>query len=240
MTDAGFRSTWFDLVTRCGWHWIGRIRGKDMVSIAGGPWQRCMAVFPQATPHARTFAEGYYVCSNPSAYRLALVRREANGRIRRSRMGKRSCVHTSIKAARRAREAWLLACSAGLDCLSSAAIVSLYAQRMRIEQSFRDLKNERDGLGLSAARSRSVQRLEVLLLIGHLAVWLMRLIGECAQHCQMQLQFQSVPHLKHKEISTLTLARCVINAGSSWLRRLRPNDAVASLHRQALLAWQRI
>jgi len=42
-------------------------------------------------------------------------------------------------------------------------------------------------------------------LIGHLAGWLISLIGECAQQCQMQLQFQSVPHLDHKKIPTLTL-----------------------------------
>ena len=104
---------------------------------------------------------------------------------------------------------------------------------MRIEQSFRDIKNERGGLGLSASRSRSGKRLEILLLIGHLAGWLMRLIGESAQQCQMQLQFQSVCRLDHKEISVLTLARRVIDAGSDWLRRLRPKDSIASLHQQA-------
>lgn len=104
---------------------------------------------------------------------------------------------------------------------------------MRIEESFRDLKNERSDLGLSAARSRSGKRLEVLLLIGHLAGWLMRLIGECAQQCQMQFQFQSVSRRDHKEISALTLARRVIGAGSSWLGQLCPKKAIAILHQQA-------
>ena len=233
MTDAGFHSTWFDLVTQRHWQWVGRIRGKDMVSIAGSPWQRCTEVYPEATSCAQTFADAYYVRSHPTACRLVLVKREAKGRTRRTRTGKHSRSHASIKAARSAREPWLLACSQGLAHLSSEAIVSLYAQRMRIEQSFRDLKNERMGLGLSATRSRSGKRLEILLLIGHLAGWLMRLIGECAQQCQMQLQFQSVSRLDHKEISTLTLARRVIDAGSTWLRRLRPKEAVAFLHQQA-------
>ena len=104
---------------------------------------------------------------------------------------------------------------------------------MRIEQSFRDTKNERGGLGLSASRSRSGKRLEFLLLIGHLAGWLMRLIGESAQQCQMHRQFQSVSRLDHKEISVLTLARRVIDAGATWLHRLRPKDSVATLHQQA-------
>lgn len=61
----------------------------------------------------------------------------------------------------------------------------------------------------------------------------MRLIGECAQQCQMQLQFQSVSRLDHKEISALTLARRVIDAGALWLNQLRPKKAVAILHQQA-------
>ena len=233
MTDAGFHSTWFDLVTQRHWHWVGRIRGKDMVSTAGSPWRRCTAVYAEATSQVQAFADAQYIRSNPTTCRLVLVKRAAKGRIRRTRMGKSSRSRTSLKAARSGREPWLLACSPDLAHLSPEAIVSLYAQRMRIEQSFRDLKNERMGLGLSATRSRSGKRLEILLLIGHLAGWLMRLIGECAQQCQMQLQFQSVCRLDHKEISTLTLARRVIDAGSAWLHRLRPKDALALLHRQA-------
>jgi len=233
MTDAGFRSTWFDLVTQRHWQWIGRIRGKDMVSIAGHAWRRCTEIYAEAKPHAQAFADVFYVRSHPTACRLVLIKREAKGRSRRTRMGGRSRAHSSIKAARGAREPWLLACSPGLAHLSPQAVVALYAQRMRIEQSFRDTKNERGGLGLSASRTRSGKRLEILLLIGYLAGWLMRLIGESAQQCQMHLQFQSVSRLGHKEISVLTLARRVIDAGAVWLNRLRPGDSVSSLRHQA-------
>lgn len=236
LTDAGFRSTWFDLVTERHWQWVGRIRGKDMVSIAAGPWKRCTEVCQEATSRVQAFADARYVRSHPTACRLVLVKREAKGRHRRTRMGKHSRSHASIKAARSAREPWLLACSPGLE-MSPEAIISLYAKRMRVEQSFRDLKNERLGIGFSAARSRSGKRLEILLLIGHLTSWLMRLIGECAQQCQMQLYFQSVPGLKHKEISVLTLARRVIDAGPIWLCRLRPKDAVTILRQQAQGAY---
>ena len=236
MTDAGFRSTWFDLVAQRHWQWLGRIRGTDMIRIAESSWQRCTAIYAQATTRAKAFPDALYVRSNPTACRLVLVKHAAKGRHPRTRMGRQARAQRSLKAARRASEPWLLACAPGLTHLSPEALVSLYAQRMRIEQSFRDLKNERGGLGLNATRSRSGKRLEVLLLIGHLAAWLMRLIGECAQQRQLHLLFQSVPRLDHKEISTLTLARRVIDAGSTWLRRLRPNDARASLHQQAAAA----
>lgn len=238
VTDAGFHSTWFDLVTQHHWQWIGRIRGKDMVSIAGGQWQRCTEVFLKATTQVQVFANAQYVRSHPTACQLVLIKRASKGRHRRTRMGKHSRSHASIKAARSAREPWLLACSPGLAHLDGAATVALYFPRMRIEQSFRDLKNERLGLGFSDSRSHSVDRLEILLLIAHLTSWLMRLIGECAQQQQMQKYFQSAPCLKHKEISVLTLARRVIDAGAKWLGQLRPKDGVTIIHRQAQDACQ--
>lgn len=238
MTDAGFHSTWFDLVTQRRWQWIGRIRGKDMVCTVGHPWRRCTEVYAEATAQVKAFSEALYVRSNPTPCRLVLVKRLPKGRSRRTRLGKNSRSRTSLKAARSGCEPWLLASSPGLGHLDPEAVVTLYAQRMKIEQSFRDLKNERGGLGLSASRSRSGKRLEILLLIGHLASWLLRLIGECAEQRQMQLQFQSVPRLKHKEISVMTLARRVIDAGGNWLRRLPIKDALPLIHHQALAAAQ--
>ena len=235
MTDAGFRSPWFELVRKRGWQWIGRIRGKDMVQISGCPWRRCSDMYREATAQVQSFAEARYVRSHPTDCRLVLAKREAKGRRRLGRKGKSWRGHTSLKSARAAREPWLLACSRDLMHLSPEAIVALYGQRMRIEQSFRDLKSERVGLGLSASRSRSGKRLEMLLLVGHLAAWLMRLIGEAAQQCQMHLQFQSVAHLDHKEISVMTLARRVIDAGAQWTRQLRTALALNTINRQAKL-----
>jgi hypothetical protein len=236
ITDAGFRSTWFDLVSDRHWPWIGRLRGKDMVSIARGPWRRCTAVFLDATARNQVFPDAQYVRSHPTPCQLILSSRTSKGRHRRTRMGKPSRSRSSLKAARSAREPWLLACSPGLNVLNAAAIIAIYAKRMQIEQSFRDLKNERLGLGFSAARSHSAKRLEVLLLIAHLSSWMMRLIGECAQKCHMECYFQSVPGLKHREISVITLARRVINAGAEWLNRLRPQDAIPLLRQQAQAA----
>src|SRR3990167_9182899 len=118
MTDAGFHSTWFDLVTQRRWQWIGRIRGKDMICIAGCAWKRCTEIYAEATSQVREYADASYVRSNPTDCRLVLIKREAKGRSRRTRMGKRSRARTSLRYARSAREPWLLACAPGLAHLS--------------------------------------------------------------------------------------------------------------------------
>ena len=92
-------------------------------------------------------------------------------------------------------------------------IVRLYSQRMKIEQGFRDTKNERLGLGLTRSRSHGQRRLEALLLIGHVAGIAMRLIGEAAKAIQLQLELISRKQAKHHsraELSVLTIATRVI------------------------------
>lgn len=112
-----------------------------------------------------------------------------------------------------AREPWLLSCSSGSANFSAEAIVRLYAQRMKIEQGFRDTKNERLGLGLTRSRSHGQRRLEALLLIGHVASIAKRLIGEAAKATQLQLELITRKQAKHHnraELPVLTMATRVI------------------------------
>lgn len=233
MTDAGFRSTWFELVNKQHWGWIGRIRNRDMICLPEASWQRATDLYAKATEQPQAFERVRYVRNHPVACHLVLVKKQPKGRIRRTRLGARSRTHTSLKAAKREREPWLLACSPQLAHLSPAAVVALYAQRMRIEQSFRDTKNTQLGLGMSASRSHSAARLEILLLIGHLAGWVLRIIGESAQQRQLQLHFQSTSRSCRKEISVLTLARRLLYEGEHWLRRLPLDASLLCLQKQA-------
>jgi len=113
-----------------------------------------------------------------------------------------------------------------------------YAQRMRIEQSFRDTKNLRLGQGLSITRSRTRERLQTLLLIGHLAAFVQRLIGEAAKARQLELNFMATHRRTRPEISTLTLARRILLSVSpcDWLDRLAPWAAIPPLRVQAINA----
>jgi hypothetical protein len=236
MTDAGFRSSWFDSLERRHWEWIGRIRNRDMVSIDGAPWQAVKKLYEMATEQPQEFANVLHVRNRPTRRRLVLVKKAPKGRIRQTCFGLRCRSKHSQQIAKRENEPWLLACSAGLAHLSSSAIVALYAQRMRIEQSFRDTKNSQLGMGLSDARSRSAQRFEMLLMIGHLASWLLRLIGESAQQKQLALRFQSTGRSDRKEISVMTLAARVTQTGLHWLSPSMLHQALERLRNQARMA----
>ncbi len=107
---------------------------------------------------------------------------------------------------------------------------------MRIEQSFRDTKNLRWGQGLEVSRSRGRLRLEMLLLVAHLASWVQRLIGECAKEQQQELQFMATRRAHRSEISVLTLARRMLDAGQIYFKNLLPWQAIPPLTQQAIIA----
>jgi hypothetical protein len=231
ITDAGFRGSWFRLVEQMGWYWIGRIRNRDMVKpLDRETWAGCKALYARAKSFAQALGEYEYVRSHPVACRLVLIKRLRQGRHKFSVHGQPVQSNQSRKQARCQREPWLLAVCPGLSHLSAEAVVAVYAQRMQIEEAFRDLKSERFGLGFNASRSQSKSRLGVLLLIACLASFVLRLIGEVGKTHQLELQFQSNTRRSRPVLSTITLALLLVRKGlanfshgelNAALRRLR-------------------
>lgn len=214
ITDAGFRGAWFRLVNRIGWYWIGRIRNRDMVSPTGtDAWAGCKTLYPLATAKARSLGQYNYVRNHPVSCRLVLIKRIKRDRHKKSKLGKLTHSSQSLKNARAQREPWLLAASPKLDHLSAQAVVAVYAQRMQIEESFRDLKSGRFGLGFSANRSTQKARLSVLLLVGCLASFVLRLIGEVGKVRQMAFQFQSNTRRSRPVLSLISLALQLVQHG---------------------------
>jgi hypothetical protein len=233
ITDAGFRGTWFSLVHQRGWYWVGRTRNTDLVRQAKQPWIPAKQLYCQATGVAQDLGDYEAVRSRPIRCRFALVKKAPAGRKNTYPSGKQKNNTAAKHNAQANREPWLLSYSPGLAYLGAAAIVQIYAQRMRIEQEFRDTKNVALGMGLSQSRSSGQQRLQALLLIAHIAQLAKRLIGETAKAHQMELELISNNIKKRQTISVMTLATRVI-ACAALLRRM-PDvwSAWKTLRRQA-------
>jgi Transposase DDE domain len=229
VTDAGFRGPWFRLVNRMGWHWIGRIRNRDMVKpVAGHSWSGCKSLYAKATETAHDLGQYEYVRSNPVTCSLVVIQRRCKGRHQRSVHGKPVRCRRSLKQACAQREPWLLAVCPELGHLGADTVVAIYAQRMQIEEAFRDLKSERFGLGFSANRSKHGARLGVLLLIAFLASFVLRLIGEAAKARQLERRFQSNTRCSRAVLSVISLARQLVRKG---LANFCSSDLHAALYR---------
>lgn len=211
ITDAGFRSTWFKLLDSMGYAWIGRIRNRDMVRpVSGDPiWRGCKTLYAKATCAPRDLGQFHYVRCHPVACRLVLVKKRPKGRHHTTVHKKRTRSAHSNKQARAQKEPWLLAVSPQLGTLDAQAVVAIYAGRMQIEQTFRDVKNPRWGLGLSESQTRTPQRLATLLLIGALACYAFWLIGLTIRSSGYRIEFGS-----RKKAAT---ALSVISLARWWL-----------------------
>jgi hypothetical protein len=221
MTDAGFRNPWFRLIAAQGWQWVGRVRNRDFVRKNDAEaWLPAKQLYGQARAVAADLGAFETVRNHPFRCRLVLVKHAPKGRKHRYASGKEMNNSTARKIASRYREPWLLSCSPSLAHLSAGAIVSLYAQRMRIEEEFRDTKNIALGAGLALSRSQGQQRLQALLLIGHIAQMAKRLIGEAAKVAQLHLQLLSTCRRDRAELSVMMLEKRVIDS-PELLRKLK-------------------
>lgn len=236
ITDAGFRTPWFRLIGSQGWYWIGRTRNRDFVRRPDGQWFAAKGLYAQATGQAQDLGVYEAVRNHPLVCRFALIKTKPTGRQRKYPSGKVTNNSSTRKIAQRYREPWLLSYSPELAYLGAAAIVKLYAQRMRIEQQFRDTKNLALGMGLSQSRSRGQQRLQALLLIAHVAQLAKRLIGEAAKARQLTLQLMSNNTKNRNTMSVMTLATRVIERPDLLRDITNAWTHLKTLRRQATLA----
>lgn len=171
LTDAGFGVTWFKAVEEHGWHWLGRLRGRRMVCSVqtAGAWIPIKRLYAQAGTRAIALGDFHLRRRQPLCCRLVLVKRRLSGRVEFNRYGAKRRSGHSRKMARSQREAWLIGASLSLANYTPAQLARLYAKRMQIEQSFRDLKSHRYGCAFEDTLTRCGRRLEMLLLIQMLA-----------------------------------------------------------------------
>ena len=171
ITDAGFHNPWLRAVAALGWDFVGRGRGRVMLaSDTDNDWEHARSMFPLATKTPRTLSKSRRSRANPIQCHFVLVKQPRRYRHDSNIMGRRAQGHYSNKQARAQREPWLLATSLPLNHrLACQRVVDCYTTRMQIEEAFRDINSQRFGLAYRACQSQRLERIQMLLLIAHLA-----------------------------------------------------------------------
>ncbi|HSW12367.1 MAG TPA: IS4 family transposase [Solimonas sp.] len=233
VADAGFRSPWLEEVERLGWHWVGRIRGRTMIQIAG-VWRHCKTLFPKATGRPEDLGSHAITRSRPVIGRLCRYRKPARGRHHITLYGQPARGGTSRKNARREREPWLIAASLSLADKSALDLINLYRVRMRIEHSFRTLKSHQFGFSFEDSQTRRPERLAALLLIHALALLLAWIAGVAAQRAGMQRRLNSNA-IEHR--ATLSIISLGWMALTMIQLHLSDHDVAAALALPATLPY---
>ncbi len=226
VSDAGFRSPWFQEVERLGWHWVGRIRNRTMVEFSG-QWRHCKKLYPQATATPRDLGEHGITHANPVSGRLCLYRKPPKGRQHINRYGKVARNSASRKSAQRESEPWLIAASISLEEKSALDLINFYKIRMRIEHSFRTLKSHQFGFAFEDSQSRSADRIAVLLVIHALALLLAWIAGWAAQRSGLHQRLKSNADRNQQNLSIITLGWMALRMIGLHLSE---HDIAAALH----------
>jgi hypothetical protein len=157
LADRGFGDQkLYGLLQTLGWDFV--IRFRDVIQVESADGERKPA--------------SQWV---PASGRATMIR---GARVTRTRAEVPAVV---VVQAPRMKETWCLATT--LSDAKAADVVKLYGRRFTIEETFRDQKNLRFGLGLSATHIGSTERRDRLLLLAALAQALLTLLGAAGEEC---------------------------------------------------------
>jgi hypothetical protein len=143
--DAGFSIEWFRLIESHGWNWICRIRQGKSINISG-EWLSIKDYIPNVG--SVTKDQGSVLLTEKHKYicRLVTTRKDPKGRKQKISRNMSSSKIATGAYARSAKEPWILATSLSNEMYKASEIVSFYAKRMQIEESFRAITSHQFGL----------------------------------------------------------------------------------------------
>ena len=155
LADRGFGDQkLYRMLQTLGWDFIIRFRGVIQVESATG----------ERKPASKWI---------PASGRATIIR---GARVTRTRTEVPAVV---VVHAPKMKEAWCLATT--LATAKATDVVKLYGRRFTIEETFRDQKNLRFGLGLSATHIGRTDRRDRLLLLAAIAQALLTLLGAASE-----------------------------------------------------------
>ena len=157
LADRGFGDQkLYGFLQTLGWDFVIRFRGGIQVEDSAGTRQSANAWVPENG-------------------RATMIRK---ARVTRTRAEVPAVV---VVRAKKMKESWCLATT--LSEHTASEVVKLYGRRFTIEETFRDQKNFRFGLGLSATHIGSTDRRDRLLLLAAIAQALLTLLGAAGEAC---------------------------------------------------------
>lgn len=195
LADRGFGDQrLYEFLAMLGWTYIIRFRGVILVEHGG--------VQKPASE---------WVAPNGRARRLDGARVTAD----RTPVGAVVTVH-----AKSMKEPWILATNvAG----SASDVVKLYGRRFTIEETFRDEKDLRFGMGLRATHIRNADRRDRLLMLLAIAIAFLTLIGAASERAGMDawLRANTVKRRTHSLFRQGSYwYRCIPNMRDDWFDQL--------------------
>jgi hypothetical protein len=214
ITDAGFYNKWFHLIQRKNWDFIGRVRQDKSYTTLNSITAKCRALHASAT--SKPTCHGKVYLSNRSRHdgiecHLYSVKKKSKNRKLKTKTGRIKQSKYSKLHAIGQKEPWILVSSLSEGEYTAEQVVKFYSYRMQIEESFRAIKNAKNGFCFKHTMTRNVTRLNALLLIAAITTFVMWSVGLLAEECGWQKQCQSNTS-KKRSLSLFFLGAMILDS----------------------------
>jgi len=188
LADRGFADReLYELLDRWGWQFVVRMRKNTYVTRTDGERRPVQAFL------------------HPAGKAIKLIRPTVTEHD--YSLGAVVTVH-----AKKMQEPWFLA--SNMSDLNATQLIKLYGRRFTIEETFRDQKDPRFGLGMNHVRVKSPQRRDRLFFLATIAQALLTLLGAAGEKAGLDRE------LKANTAKTRTLS--LFRQGTFWFQAL-PN-----------------
>jgi len=213
VADAGFSAPFMNAVKELGWDFVIRVRrGAYVRKNPQSAWVKCKDLHPLAQRKPKDLGTHRYTrdrdkcLTEPLYVRLILSKKPRRIGPKRPMRAPISGMKYRGSPVSAAREPWLLATS--LQSSPNQAL-DLYAQRMQIEEYFRDCKSHRFGWSLRHVNSRCHKRMTTLLMLAAIAMTAVVILGIAAELRREHRQYQANT-LQRRVLSYFYLGRIIV------------------------------
>jgi hypothetical protein len=212
ITDAGFAMPWFKAVLKLGWEYIGRLRSNIKIFFEDRQrWMQTKNLYAKAKKQGNYDGKaiiGRQTATPVQGHIYSYKQKSAKGTPQKNKCKSGDVYKRHSKAN---KIPWVLATSLsgyGKDCIKK-----IYSYRMQIEQTFRDDKSPRFGLGWRFSGSNNIKRVSVLCLIANIASFFLLTLGMVAEKCKEHRKYQVNTVREKRVLSFLNLAKQILRQG---------------------------
>jgi len=200
-------------------------------------WKLSSEYYEQATTKPTYLGAGLLTREGKVPVNIVSYKGKNKGRHVLTRYKKRSRDGMSERHSKAAKEPWLLVSSLNETKPNPILIVTIYRQRMRIEENIRDTKCPHYGLGLKKSLTKSYQRMSILLLVAAIATFAAWLAGLFVKSIGKASDFQAQSAKFTSALSSVFLGRRALKKGLNMTLKDFEN-ALIMLYHHHLLAQQ--
>lgn len=217
ITDAGFRTPWSKKVKSLDWDYLTRVRSlNSYCDPATGEWQSIYELYKIATDKAVFLGEVLLTKATKLICNLYLYKGKIKGRKQITNSKTTIRRSGSLVQSKAHRDPLLL--STSLKNYTAKQIVNMYQKRMEIEEEFRDLKSPRYGFSLILSGTKSIKRLEILLLIAAITNFICWLISLTLRRKGEHREYQANT-VKNTNVLSIQFLAC--EAFRRWRHKLK-------------------